>query len=93
MRPGRKSDYSPTGVNVPAFALNSALWKPATTRETRHLILIQPKLNYEVLEPGARASDAIRQAARDLQLMPEDGVTVRLTGPVPLADEEFSTLA
>ena len=67
--------------------------KPATTRETRHLILIQPKLNYEVLEPGARASDAIRQAARDLQLMPEDGVTVRLTGPVPLADEEFSTLA
>jgi uncharacterized protein len=61
-------------------------------RETRRIILMQPKLNNAVLTPGARASDAIRQAARDLHLDPADGVRVRLTGSVVLADEEFSTL-
>jgi len=35
---------------------------------------------------------AIRAAARSLNLTPEHGVTVRLTGPVPLSDEEFATL-
>ena len=31
-------------------------------------------------------------AARALGLTPEHGVRVRLTGPVPLSDEEFATL-
>ncbi|HEV7543330.1 MAG TPA: MMPL family transporter, partial [Reyranella sp.] len=43
--------------------------------------------------PGAAASEAIRATARSLGLDPAHGVTVRLTGPVPLADEEFATLA
>ena len=43
--------------------------------------------------PGWRASEAIRATARSLGLDPAHGVTVRLTGPVPLADEEFATLA
>ena len=43
------------------------------------------------LEPGARASEAIRAAARDLGLDPERGVALRLTGSVRLADEEFAT--
>jgi len=62
-------------------------------RELRHTILVQPKLEFSALQPGARASEAIRQAARDLGLTPEKGVRVRLTGSVPLADEEFGTLA
>jgi len=61
-------------------------------RELRHVILIGPKLDYTALEPGAKASDAIRQAARELKLDPDHGVRVRLTGPVPLQDEEFATL-
>jgi hopanoid biosynthesis associated RND transporter like protein HpnN len=62
------------------------------TRETRRIVLFRPKLDYETLMPGADASDAIRQAARDLHFDPASGVRVRLTGSVALADEEFATL-
>ncbi|MEI9988741.1 MAG: MMPL family transporter [Rhizomicrobium sp.] len=65
----------------------------AATRETRHFIEVQPKLDFAALEPGATASDAIRATARRLGLTPDNGVRVRLTGPVPLSDEEFATLA
>ena len=61
--------------------------------DTRRIILVQPVLNYAELQPGQRASEAIRAAARSLGLDPAHGVVVRLTGPVPLADEEFGTLA
>lgn len=60
---------------------------------TRAFIEVQPKLDYSDLAPGAKASGRIRQAAAELGLTPERGVTVRLTGPVPLADEEFATIA
>jgi hypothetical protein len=62
-------------------------------RELRHVILVGPKLDYTALEPGAKASEAIRQTARDLKLDATHGLRVRLTGPVPLQDEEFATLA
>jgi uncharacterized protein len=65
--------------------------KPAP-RETRRLILVQPVLDLDALSPGGRASDTIRQLARDAGLDVARGVRVRLTGPVALADEEFSTL-
>jgi hopanoid biosynthesis associated RND transporter like protein HpnN len=67
--------------------------KKTTTRETRHILLVQPVLDYAALEPGAAASDAIRQIARSLGLDAAHGVSVRLTGPVPLSDEELSSLA
>ena len=67
--------------------------RPPALRELRHVILVQPKLEFGTLGPGARATAAIRQTARDLGLTPEKGVRVRLTGSVPLADEEFATLA
>jgi hopanoid biosynthesis associated RND transporter like protein HpnN len=69
------------------------LGKKSTSRETRHILLVQPVLDYGALEPGAAASEAIRHISRTLGLDPEHGVTVRLTGPVPLADEEFASLA
>ena len=62
-------------------------------RETRRFILVQPVMDYGALQPGAAASDAIRAAALSLGLLPDRGVTLRLTGPVPLADEEFATLS
>jgi hopanoid biosynthesis associated RND transporter like protein HpnN len=67
--------------------------KKSTSRETRHVLLVQPVMDYTALEPGAAASEAIRQIARSLGLDPAHGVSVRLTGPVPLADEEFASLA
>ena len=65
----------------------------ADPRELRHIVLVTPRLDYGQLRPGAEASEAIRAAARALKLEPADGVTVRLTGDVPLQDEEFGTLA
>ncbi len=58
----------------------------------RRLILVQPRLDYGSLEPGAVAVDAIAAHARALGLDAAHGVTVRATGEVPLADEEFATL-
>jgi len=66
---------------------------PAEARQTRRIVLVQPVMDYAELEPGAGASNAIRKTAQSLGLDPAHGVTVRLTGPVPLADEEFGSLA
>jgi len=65
--------------------------QPASRQETRQFVEIDPILNFESLEPGEDATDAIHQVASDLGLS-RDGVTVRLTGPVPIADQEFGTL-
>jgi hopanoid biosynthesis associated RND transporter like protein HpnN len=59
----------------------------------RRFILVQPKLNYSALMPGADASKAIRATAAGLGLNPAQGTTVRLTGSVPLSDEEFASLS
>ncbi len=61
-------------------------------RELRRFINAKPVLDYAALEPGEAPSNFIRQTAQDLGFTPADGVRVRLTGLVPLADEEFSTV-
>ena len=66
---------------------------PPQKQELRHVILVDPKLEFSRLEPGKVAIAAIRTAAQELQLDAAHGVLVRLTGPVPLQDEEFATLA
>ncbi len=66
--------------------------EPARADKLR-LLEVEPKLDYRKLEPGEDASAAIRQIARSLNLTPANGVSVRLTGPVPLADEEFASVA
>ncbi len=52
----------------------------------RRIVVVQPVLDYSALKPGEAAGDAIREAARGLD------ARIRLTGAVPLADEEFSSL-
>lgn len=61
--------------------------------QTRRVLLVQPVMDYTQLQPGAAAGNAIRVTARDLGLDPAHGVSVHLTGPVPLGDEEFASLA
>jgi hopanoid biosynthesis associated RND transporter like protein HpnN len=67
--------------------------QPADRRELRRFIEIKPVLDYAALMPGEKASDFIRETARDLGLSPKSGVTMRLTGLVPMADEEFGNIA
>ncbi|MDB5359947.1 MAG: hypothetical protein JWO51_1244 [Rhodospirillales bacterium] len=66
--------------------------KPPRPEELRHFILVQAKLDFDALEPGAAASAAIRRSAADLGLAAK-GVRVRLTGEVPLQDEEFASVS
>ncbi|HEX4198710.1 MAG TPA: MMPL family transporter [Caulobacteraceae bacterium] len=66
---------------------------PPDPREMRHVILVDPSLDFTKLEPGSLTSQAIRDDAKALYLDPAHGVRVRLTGPIPLQDEEFGSLA
>jgi hopanoid biosynthesis associated RND transporter like protein HpnN len=66
--------------------------QPPRAEQLRHFIQVQSKLDYEALEPGAAASQAIRDTAASLHLA-EQGVQVRLTGDVPLEDDEFASVA
>ncbi len=61
--------------------------------DLRRLVLVQPRLDFTALQPGASAIDLIRKTGRDLDLTSDNGISLRLTGPVPLADEEFGTVA
>src|SRR5262245_65811060 len=61
--------------------------------DLRRFINIQPILDFNDLQPGRKATAAIRESVSRLGLTPERGVKVRLTGSVALADEEFSTIA
>jgi len=58
----------------------------------RKFIDVQPKLDFTNLQPGQAATSAIRQAVAELKLPQDYGARVRLTGPVPIADEEFATV-
>jgi hopanoid biosynthesis associated RND transporter like protein HpnN len=64
----------------------------STPGELRRFLSIQAALDYSELEPGQKASEAIRQAAADLNFAADYQARVRMTGPVPMADEEFATI-
>jgi hopanoid biosynthesis associated RND transporter like protein HpnN len=66
--------------------------KPLTDADRRSFIEFRPILDFNALEPGKDATDAIRKAAKDLNLAGDYGARVRLTGPVPTANEEFATV-
>jgi len=61
--------------------------------QKRRLVLIKPVIDFSALAPGAEAIDLVRKTAATLKLTKENGVNLRLTGQVPLADDEFSTLS
>jgi hopanoid biosynthesis associated RND transporter like protein HpnN len=66
---------------------------PFAARELRKYIVTKPVLDYSSLQPGEAATKVVRQIAADLNLTPSTGVRVRLTGSVPLNDEEFASVA
>jgi hopanoid biosynthesis associated RND transporter like protein HpnN len=66
--------------------------KPLSDSDRRGFIEFKPILDYNALEPGKDATDAIRQAAKDLNFAGQYGARVRLTGPVPIANEEYATV-
>jgi hopanoid biosynthesis associated RND transporter like protein HpnN len=66
--------------------------KPLTDGDRRAFIEFKPILDYNALEPGKDATDAIRNAATDLDFPGKYQARVRLTGPIPIANEEYATV-
>jgi hopanoid biosynthesis associated RND transporter like protein HpnN len=62
-------------------------------KEPRRILLIKPVIDYSALEPGHEAVRLVRETTNALGLVKDKGVTVRLTGQVPLEDDEFATVA
>jgi hopanoid biosynthesis associated RND transporter like protein HpnN len=56
-------------------------------------VLAKPRLDYTALQPGGKASQALRAAAASLPYVAGGEARVRVTGSVALDDEEFSTVA
>jgi hopanoid biosynthesis associated RND transporter like protein HpnN len=74
------------------FSWHELLNGTASPSDRRKFIDVRPELDFTALEPGKKATAAIRQAVRDLKLDTAYSARVRLTGPVPIADEEFATV-
>ncbi|WJR80704.1 MMPL family transporter [Bradyrhizobium sp. NP1] len=66
--------------------------KPLTDSDRRAFIEFKPVLDYKALEPGKDATDAIRKAAAEAEFPAKYQARVRLTGPVPIANEEYATV-
>jgi hopanoid biosynthesis associated RND transporter like protein HpnN len=65
--------------------------------QLRHFIQIDPVLDFGALQPGRKATEAIRRAAADLKRdqdpgAQDPGAKVELTGPVPMNDDQFSVI-
>lgn len=58
----------------------------------RRFIEVAPVLQFNALEPGRAATDAIYGAARRLDLAHEDQARVSVTGLVPMDDAQFATI-
>jgi uncharacterized protein len=74
------------------FSWKVLLQGGAQPADLRRFIAVVPALDTSELEPGRRATDAIRHIADAQQLASAFQVTIRLTGPVPISDDEFATL-
>src|SRR5258708_782952 len=66
--------------------------RPASPDERRRFVEFRPVLDYAALMPGKVATDAIPAAAAELDIGAKYGASVRLTGPVAIAAEEYATL-
>jgi len=67
--------------------------KKTELADPRRILLINPVIDYSELQPGAAAIAFVRKTAADLGLDAEHGLKLRLTGQVPLEDDEFSTIS
>ena len=87
-----------TVESVLAGQTTSFSWKeflsndPPKPGDRRRLIAIWPKLDFSSLEPGRQATAAIREAGERANLASDFHARLRLTGPVPIVDQEFASL-
>ncbi len=80
--------------NKPASFSWQALVQGTEPKPTELMKFLQigAVLDYSELQPGIKATEAIRHADLDLDLASTYRARVRLTGPVPMNDDEFATI-
>ncbi len=61
--------------------------------ELRRFVLTQPVLDYSALAPGETATNYIRDYIKTQDLEKKYDLKIRITGPVALSDEEFSSIS
>lgn len=61
-------------------------------KDRRRFLLIQPALDHASLAPAGKAMGELRRIAREAGLVPERGVSVRLTGSAALNHEELKAV-
>ncbi len=60
---------------------------------TQQIIRAAPVLDYKQLFAAQSALQAVRRTAQELQLTPERGIRVRITGGLAMSDEELRTVS
>jgi uncharacterized protein len=60
---------------------------------SRHFVLASTALDFGHIQAASGAIAAVRAAARDAGLVPENGVTVRVTGQVALDNDQLAALS
>jgi uncharacterized protein len=60
--------------------------------DMRRFLLVAPVLDFTALQPGRAATEAIAAIASDLKLDRDYQAQVRLTGRIPMEDDEFGTI-
>jgi hopanoid biosynthesis associated RND transporter like protein HpnN len=61
--------------------------------DLRHFVLARAVLRYGQVEAASQAINQIKADAHDAGLVPENGVTVRVTGPVALNNDQLAALS
>jgi hopanoid biosynthesis associated RND transporter like protein HpnN len=74
------------------FSWRSLLGDSSNQGGKRRFIEVAPVLQFNALQPGRAATDAIYGAARRLDLAHDDQARVQVTGLVPMDDAQFATL-
>jgi len=72
------------------FSWKALLQTDAHTAGLHHYIEVWPVLDEKALEPGGRATAAIREMVSQMGLEKKFGANITLTGPVIISDNEFS---
>ncbi|MEE2679494.1 MAG: MMPL family transporter [Myxococcota bacterium] len=69
------------------------LRRPLPGDTARRVVVLQPVFDFDHILPGYQVIQSVRETARELGLVPENGITVRLTGNVALNTEEMLGVA
>ena len=67
--------------------------RASTLNDKRRILLVKPKLNYDALLPAGPAMDRIREIALELDIVPENGQSVRITGSLAMSVEELDSVS